>query len=82
VGLERDSGDSCSEDPTERVTIPHGGLGTKLAFREETNPKVSPSHTVGLEHTYYRWLKTLMKKSPSHAVGSELRSFSKGRSGR
>ena len=36
------------------------------------------SHTVGSEHTYYRWLKTLMKKSPSHAVGLEQEMRKKG----
>ena len=54
---------------------PFHTVGSERIVKKESSrnelAKEFPSHTVGSEHTYYSWLKTLMKKSPSHAVGLE-----------
>ncbi len=55
------------------VTIPHGGLRTANSGKSgKRKEKLSPSHTVGLEHgNEVGKMVEVLIKSPSHTVGLE-----------
>jgi len=54
-----------------KVTIPHGGLGTYWVGNEFRGSGPSPSHTVGLEPRLSSSTGRELRRSPSHTVGSE-----------
>ena len=57
-----------------RVTIPHGGLGTGSRRRVlPPSEGSSPSHTVGSEPATFPCVYQKRNSSPSHTVGSEQR---------
>ena len=56
----------------ERVTIPRGGLGTKLGWVRAFEIAELPSHTVGSEPFKVRLFVEAAKRSSSHTVGLEL----------
>jgi hypothetical protein len=59
-----------------KVTIPHSGLRTSEKGKYgEGKLRLSPSHTVGLEHPEFPFYFVLFAPLPSHAVGLEQKSY-------